>query len=230
MQQRNLLLVAALLIGTPIGAGFGYVQSGAQAATTPGDEVHVDLYLSGINETVKVTRTDAPASWDVNVSSGQVTFPVDDGFRYMATGGGYRQVVPLTVTAAVPADAAPGDHDITVVLVGEQAADTADHVAVRQRQDISFTVTVAGATGNQPATPEEQAETEDTMQGNLPAEDTSEGMTIVADDTMDTGDNAATSSPTGAVGDMRWGRPVVLLLLFEITWGIVIIYALKRRK
>ncbi len=217
MPPRNCLLLCFILLTTPAVTGFGYMQGATQAPADPGNEVHFKLYVFGTNESVKVTRMDAPSDWHVNVDREQVDFPVDQGFRYVTAANGYQKAVPITVSATLSHNATPGTHPITVVLTGERtrAAET-NTVAVRQLQDIQFTVAVTGDTTD--TAPVESSHT-DTSGG---------GLTITAPDS--TGANQSQSAPTGAVTRSIGETPLFLLVLFEITWGIVLVYLVRRRR
>lgn len=204
-----MLAIAAFLLCTHAAAGFGYLQGSTQTRAAPGDEVHFNLFLSGTNESVKVTETDVPTNWRVNVDRKQVTFPVDSGFRYMETEDGYRRVVPLRITAAISPNATAGRHTIAVTLAGQPAAERKKQaVAVKQVQEIAFTVAVSGENG---------AESVHSVENKGGAT----GMTITGRKQDETDAAQDTSSD--------WKDPVFLLVLFEITWGIAVIYVWKRR-
>jgi hypothetical protein len=213
MQPHDgLPFIIALILITPSASGFGYLQETTRERASPGDEVHFGLYLYGTNESVTVTKTDAPADWRVNVDRNHVTFPVDAGFRYMETGNGYRTVVPVQVTATIPPNATAGRHTLTATITGQPTGTPQNQtVAVKQVQDSSFTVTVAS---------ENEGPSQDAVQP-VQNEGGAAGMTITGSD-QDDPDAAQETSPA-------WQNPVFLLVLFEITWGIAVIYVWKRR-
>lgn len=216
-----MFLTVLLILFAGTATGFGYLQKDATVAANPGDEVHFETYLFGTNESVKVTTSDIPASWRVNVAPERVRFPVTDGYRYMETGDGYRKAVPVRASLVIPEDAASGQHTITLVLTSSGTErDPEKGVMVRQLQDVQHTVTVHG--GSETASPVKNKETGHTQEPVDTRSSGTGGMTITADGS-DTG-----SSPDG--NSSFWEHPVVLLILFEITWGIAFVYVLKRKE
>lgn len=223
MRPRNCFVIAVLLvILIPGVAGFGYIGGTDTATADPGDEVHFKLYLFGTNESVKVTKLVAPDNWRVNISPRRVNFPVEDGFRYIEAADGYRKVVPVRVTATVPKDARSGTHTVTTFFTNRVEKDMATGVAVRQVQDIRFDIEVVGSSAGQGLLTTH--EKEGVSEGAPVTSTKGGGMTLTAPRTD--GEKA----PTGEITKSFWERPVVLLLLFEITWGIALIYVLKRRE
>lgn len=216
----GLLVVAAVLLFASQGTAFGYVEHGTSATVLPGDDVHFTVSVFGIDESVKVTRIDAPKNWRVKVDPDHVNVPPTKDYRYIETGDGYRKITSFTVTATVPISADPGDYDLTLVLAGgaTQSTINGSGVTVQQRQDFPFTVTVPGDNKRDEPTKSTEKEGSTTVQSG------SSGLTITHPD-KNRGDAA---TPTGEVA-LDAVDPVVFVLLFELMWGIAIIYVLKRR-
>lgn len=218
MKSMGLMIGIILVSGTA--AAFGYVEHDNRATVLPGDATAFRVSLFGTEESVTVTRVKHPADWDVTVDPDHVMLPPTKEYRFIETGDGYRRIVPITVTAPVPIGTEPGEYGITLILTGTQDRRVAGSgLAVRQRQEITFTVIVPG----------NDAVTGTAINDSTASEDTGEqvqnGVIITG---SKTGTN--TEAPQGAVTEKQDGNTWILLLLFEFTWGIVIIYVLKRKE
>lgn len=223
----------------PATAGFGYVTGDTTTEVLPGDEALFAVYVFDTADGVKVMNVDGPDDWSVKVDRERVNVSVNDDYRYVKTASGYQRAVPVTLAADVPLHAEPGTYAITHTLasVEPDTAGNGSQVTFRQRQDIEFTVDVQATDAERTdGTEDETDETSgDGSDLDASASDADQAVTdadgadIDESGEQDGNEDDDASGVTGWISTDRVTDPVVLFVLFQIMWGIVLGYVLKRR-
>lgn len=218
--HKLLLLAACTVLILPIVTGFGYLPGETQKTVLPGDKTQFTVYIFAENGTTLHARpVNAPDTWNVMVVPRKITFPVTSGYRQIPTDNGYTRAVPVHISVESPVSAEPGTYPVTVEVAEEVSDGRESRVTVAQRQDFRFNVRIPGTRGStKEAGDSQEQQTRETSHANE-TNVGGQGLAITEE----------TASSSDADDGTEGRTHLALLLLFELVWGIAVLYIVKRR-